>query len=661
VQQDSGFVPGRDLDLGAEFIHGDVNPIVELCEAHGWRRRHIFTWSHGDGGPADGPAPDGGVGYYFLARERRLLRYDSDDADMRVCNEALWALETCERQAAERDRRSLRQYLEDSGVPERMLGLACAGYGNTAGGTADSVPVTRAMRFERAWHGDGSELDPDFRLEPSFGVLVAHLAQGLRVETGCPVQSVECAAGGAAPPPAATAAQQYPVAVTTRDGRRLRARRAIVTVPLSVLRDGDIRFEPPLAPSKVEAAKSMSFANGVKIVLKLSRPAWPANCHGVVCADSLIPEMWMNSSVGVGGVIDGSVCKYGASSSGGGESASSTCGPEDEVKSLSSSSGRSGGGFNSADRGEPESCCESVTVGAAPPLPPAALHSGATSRSTPDSASFDEGAEDALDADADADADAADEPPYDETDADDESACCDFFEAGAPSVACAEPVEKPAAPAPTVFLVTGFIMGERANALLKDNSQALVIARMLSQLDAMFGLDASGALISGFVHNWGQEEFIRGAYSTPTVREHSDASRRLAEPHEGLVFFAGEATAGAVEGTERSQPQNAAHFAPPIVLHGAMNTGSRAACEVARSLGLPVTCCVDAATHRHFTPTYLNAGSTHGYESFSGKTKQRKQLDDFVGPPRPGGRQVACSVVRSSALSRAVAEKSAQL
>jgi hypothetical protein len=38
VKQDVTFLPGKELECGAEFIHGDINPIVELCELHGWKR-----------------------------------------------------------------------------------------------------------------------------------------------------------------------------------------------------------------------------------------------------------------------------------------------------------------------------------------------------------------------------------------------------------------------------------------------------------------------------------------------------------------------------------------------------------------------------------------------------------------------------------------------
>lgn len=295
VNEDWTFLPGRPIELGAEFIHGDANPIVELTEAQGWSRRHLFTWSHGDGGPAEAPAPDGGIGFYYLGKERALHQFDSEDTDLHLCSEALWRLADAQPDAAEADPRSLLAFLRDEGVPERMLGLACAGYGNTAGGTAASVPVSKAMRLERAWNADGSEIDPDFRMEPSFHVLIQHLARGLDVRTHSPVKSIDVSAAARARERDAQGARDA-VTVTTQDGRVVRAARAVVAVPLPVLKDGDMVFSPPLSARKRAALDSMGFSNGVKIVLQFSSRPWPANCHGVVCADSFIPEMWMNSS-----------------------------------------------------------------------------------------------------------------------------------------------------------------------------------------------------------------------------------------------------------------------------------------------------------------------------------------------------------------------------
>jgi len=506
------------------------------------------------------------------------------------------------------------------------------------------------MRYERAWHGDGSELDPDFRLEPSFGVLIDHLARGLRIETGCPVASIEADAAAAA-----GSGDGFPCAVVARDGRRLRARRVVVTVPLPVLRDGDIRFSPPLSAAKVAAAQSMSFANGVKIVLKFSRPAWPANCHGVVCADSLIPEMWMNRSGGVGGLIQGVQCKYGAASEADAEDADDAGG----------SMGASGSGSSGGD--EVTSLTASMSLTARFPAAVGESSGGSARGSVSGRNSADRisgGGDEVLDADADG-ATTADGEGYEDdgegVDEDGAAEALDEAEADEEGSGCGD---AGAGGAPRVFLVTGFVMGVRADALLRENSQALIVARMLSQLDAMFGLDAPGAFIDGFVHNWGNEEFIRGAYSTPTVREHDDASRRLAEPHLGLVFFAGEATAGTVEGHDRVQPQHAAHFAPPIVLHGAMNTGSRAACEVARSLGLPVTCAVDNAAHTHFQPSYVGHGGAHGYEHFKAhadapRAHTRAHAPGDDGVLEAGGKVVSCEVLRRALIDRDVAAAAA--
>ncbi len=158
-------------------------------------------------------------------------------------------------------------------------------------------------------------------------------------------------------------------------------------------------------------------------------------------------------------------------------------------------------------------------------------------------------------------------------------------------------------------------MGVRADALLREHSQPAIIARFLSQMDAMFGSGAAGAppgapatpatsaFLAGFVHNWGKEAFIRGAYSTPTFGEDYTAAAVLREPHAGgRVFFAGEATAGSVDGALRHLPQHRANYASPIVMHGAINSGALAATEIASSLGLPIEAAPSSG--RLFTPTY---------------------------------------------------------
>jgi hypothetical protein len=396
------------------------------------------------------------------------------------------------------------------------------------GGTLDTVPAARACRFERAWEGDGTVFDPDFRMEPSYRVMVEYLAAGLDIRVSSPVKSIAVDTAALAAANAAAAAQsgsspataegvpapalpsKHAITVTCADGSVVHAHRVVVTVPLPIMRDEEIAFSPPLAPHKVAAAKSLSFANGVKILLKFSRRPWPADCHGAVCANTFVPECWMNSNVAPAGALIVGKANY-------------TRWFDEDVHAAED---------DSEEAAQPAHAGGAAAAGVA-----------------------------ATDAAAEA----------------------------AASALASRPDREPGG----FYICTGFTMGERADAIAAL-PQSVVIARFLSQLDRMFGCDATGAFVAGYVHSWAKEPYIRGAYAAVTSDAHTDAARAMAEPHLGAVFFAGEATAGAIDGELRAQ---SIHFASPIVLHGAMATGSAAACDVARSLGMPVVC--QASDHAH--------------------------------------------------------------
>jgi len=76
-------------------------------------------------------------------------------------------------------------------------------------------------------------------------------------------------------------------------------------------------------------------------------------------------------------------------------------------------------------------------------------------------------------------------------------------------------------------------------------------------------------LVSGFVHDWLQDAFSCGAYSYTAVGG-VHAAQQLAAPVADTLYFAGEAT-------------NVHGYGGTV--HGAIETGERAAREVLRSLG----------------------------------------------------------------------------
>jgi monoamine oxidase len=118
-------------------------------------------------------------------------------------------------------------------------------------------------------------------------------------------------------------------------------------------------------------------------------------------------------------------------------------------------------------------------------------------------------------------------------------------------------------------LLVAWAGGPKADALANRDEAALT-AIALDDLRILFGTEAdpNGELEAVYSHDWQRDEYSLGAYSYVAVGG-KDARAELAAPIGGVVFFAGEATAGATEaGT----------------VAGALQSGERAANEVLSAL-----------------------------------------------------------------------------
>jgi monoamine oxidase len=118
-------------------------------------------------------------------------------------------------------------------------------------------------------------------------------------------------------------------------------------------------------------------------------------------------------------------------------------------------------------------------------------------------------------------------------------------------------------------IVSAWVGGPRAVAL-RDVPEAERIERALRGFGTMLGaLElACAEFVRGFVHDWHRDPFARGAYSYVAVGG-GDARAVLAEPLDGTLFFAGEATSNDGQGG---------------TVNGALETGARAAVEAAAAL-----------------------------------------------------------------------------
>ncbi len=73
--------------------------------------------------------------------------------------------------------------------------------------------------------------------------------------------------------------------------------RVILTVPISVLKDGDISFTPELPANKVAALNKIGFDRTIKIILKFDERVWPSNT-GSIYGNGYVPQYWPTAAGG---------------------------------------------------------------------------------------------------------------------------------------------------------------------------------------------------------------------------------------------------------------------------------------------------------------------------------------------------------------------------
>jgi len=151
-----------------------------------------------------------------------------------------------------------------------------------------------------------------------------------------------------------------------------------------------------------------------------------------------------------------------------------------------------------------------------------------------------------------------------------------------------------------------FIMGANAEYMSSLDAGAMDVA--IAELDALFDGAASANFVEGFIQDWSKEPYIKGAYSFPapnTYTTETDTTRLdLATPIDCALFFAGEATSN--------------HH--PATVHGALESGARAAAEI---LACPFTS-VTEDMQSGFAQAY--AHDRTAYFAITGQTEGRWTL-----------------------------------
>lgn len=257
------------VDLGAAWIHGPVgNPLAEAVRAAGLETRNDGSYcarmSLWDGGWA--AAED-------ATTVAAVLEGDWDPA------EALAAVTGSDRLSD-----GVEWYLADRELDGRAGELAQYAIEAIVAAIVIAAPPDRISLAGAAAYSEGS--GGNLVLTGGYASLVERLADGIDVRLSQPATRIRHAGGG--------------VAVETAAGA-VEGDRAVVAVPLGVLRAEPPCFDPPLGADHATAAGRLEMGTAEKLVLGFGERFWPRSVHHIthVADDGSFP-FWDDISARVG-------------------------------------------------------------------------------------------------------------------------------------------------------------------------------------------------------------------------------------------------------------------------------------------------------------------------------------------------------------------------
>ncbi|XP_024537108.1 lysine-specific histone demethylase 1B isoform X1 [Selaginella moellendorffii] len=274
IKQLNGLVPWP-VELGPEFLHGKQNSsIAQIVNEMGCTMTefpyHILVSFSSCYVCLDNLSPD----FYYVGSESRLLTSEEaeDHSEIQTVHGIFAAL-------AEETHPSpdicMDEFLRRNKVSNTVVQLAESIYANDFGCSLHQLGVGECIEEARQWiYGDTYML-----LDRPLSSIVDHLSKGLNVLTSHPVEDITYFPTGE-------------LEVKCRGGAKFQAHYTIVTVPVKILEDESIRFNPPLPKSKVDAASTIGMSSAVKILLAFSQRFWPEEMFDVVCTDCFVPEFW---------------------------------------------------------------------------------------------------------------------------------------------------------------------------------------------------------------------------------------------------------------------------------------------------------------------------------------------------------------------------------
>lgn len=244
-------LPGLALDMGASWIQGtEGNPVTDLVRKLGIRTKATDWEAH--------------ALYYYDGERYTDEEHEELDAYLEEVEAAI---------------DELRAEMADEEEDDISLGEAVERLAEEEGLSQEdryelNYAITAAIEHEYAadssdlslysWDEAGGFGGEDVVFPEGYDQIISAVAKGLDIRLGHVVEQI--------------AYDEELVRVTTSQGT-LEAQRAIVTLPLGVLKSGSVRFSPPLPDRKRRAIERLGMDVLNKLYLRFPRVFWPKESH----------------------------------------------------------------------------------------------------------------------------------------------------------------------------------------------------------------------------------------------------------------------------------------------------------------------------------------------------------------------------------------------
>ena len=240
-------------ELGAEIIHGDKSALHRLFVALGirihpaqgkalyWYDGKLRTFSELKGTPA-----------------RRLLQ-DLDDIEDYTGDEI-----------------SLENHIRQKKYYSENLDDLFQAFAGEYGTTGNFLGLKSLAAEENTWNAGND----NYYMARPMQTIVEHLLQPIQGHVKLNTKIVNIHQVG------------HKIHISDQNGEQHQADKVILSVPLGVLKAGDIRFEPLLPEAKQKAIQTLGYDRGMKVILKFSQRWWDADLlvieGGAICPEYLV-------------------------------------------------------------------------------------------------------------------------------------------------------------------------------------------------------------------------------------------------------------------------------------------------------------------------------------------------------------------------------------